>query len=128
MKKLLIARLFFALFLTKVYAEIPDIERAGRFIMPIEYCRVLKAGNRDEILKINPKISEYTPYDFASEKDAAWYARGSRFKSDHLQGYNSLFYKELYCFRKECGVISFFDGMKLMSAHQTRCIPNGGCL
>ena len=46
-------------------------------VMPIEYCRVLKAGNRDEILKINPKISEYTPYDFASERDAAWYERGT---------------------------------------------------
>ena len=54
--------------------------------------------------------------------------RRGRFKSDHLQGYNSLSDKELYCFRKECGVISFFDGMKRMSAHQTRRIPNGGCL
>ena len=51
-----------------------------------------------------------------------------RFKSDHLQGCNSLYDKELYYFRKECGVISFFDGMKRMSAHQTRRIPNGGCL
>ena len=46
-------------------------------VMPIEYCRVLKAGNRDEILKINPKIGEYTEYDFASERDAAWYERGT---------------------------------------------------
>ena len=46
-------------------------------VMPIEYCRVLKAGNRDEILKINPKISEYTPYDFAFERDSAWYERGT---------------------------------------------------
>ena len=46
-------------------------------VMPIEYCRVLKAGSRDEILKINPKIGEYTEYDFASERDAAWYERGT---------------------------------------------------
>ena len=69
-----------------------------------------------------------TAYGGALRKAQEAPERRGRFKSDHLQGYNSLFYKELYCFRKECGVISFFDGMKRMSAHQTRRIPNGGCL
>ena len=46
-------------------------------VMPIEYCRVLKAGNRDEILKINPKISEYTPYAHEYDRYSYWYEIGT---------------------------------------------------
>ena len=46
-------------------------------VMPIEYCRVLKAGNRDEILKINPKISNYTPYAHEYDRYSYWYEIGT---------------------------------------------------